>query len=128
MDTATKKIEVPDTRVLPEYSSLGLDSSNPWILLLVISISVLIVSISFNVFLIRKNETLRNQRTQQLNVASQVERSETMAKSMVEEVARYSLTHPDVRDILVRYGVTINIVPPSGADNPPPVPSPFQKK
>jgi hypothetical protein len=130
MDQTTSIKEVPDTTILPEYNSFANESKNPWTLLLIIAVSILAVSVSFNIYLLRQNDSILTQRAQQNEVSMQFERYKKEVQIMVQDVAQFSLQHPEVRDILGKYGVTITQAPPpaSNETTPPPVPSPFPKK
>ncbi len=102
--------------VSPEPSPL----ENLWKAVLVLACCGLFASLSFNVFLLKQKRGLILQREQfeeQVNSAQQMQNA---VSNLVQEVAVFSLQHPDVRPILTRYGVTINFVPAPGTS---PIPS-----
>ncbi len=95
-------------------------SESIWTAILVLASALLIASISFNIFVLKQNRILSFQRSQLNDQYSTMQQTENIVKAMVQDVATFSVQHPDVRPILQKYGVTINFVAPQ----PPPVPPP----
>ncbi len=102
---------------------------NLWKVVVVIAFAVLLASVSFNAFLMKENGVLMFQKTQIYNQIQAVQQVNGVVSNLVQDVAAFSLQHPDVRPILQKYGVTINFVPapPPVQKAPPPIPTPDKR-
>jgi len=103
-----------------------------WKWLLILGFAGLLVSVSFNFFLLNQQRVVKHQYDQQkdqLNYQTEQIRLAQQAKgglqALVQDVVNFSNKHPEVRDILARHGVKFVDPPPPGRpSNPPPVPPP----
>ena len=87
------------------------NSGSQWRILLVISTACLIASLSFNVFIFKQNRTLMQQRQQQTLQLQQVQQADAIIRSIVQDVANFSVQYPEVRGILSKYGINVNVQP-----------------
>lgn len=116
----------PDTTVLNSLQEPVDGTSNNSVLTLVLALSMLAMSISFNCYLMKLNTALTTERANQLRAVSQGEQMENSVKSMLNDLGPYVLQHPEVRDILSKYGISVVVKPPP--TTVPPIPPPFPKR
>lgn len=84
-------------------------------LILILSVSALIGLLSFSAFLYKSNSALKTQRKQQLEQVQRVQQTETLLQSMLQDVANFSTTYPELRSILGKYGFSVQVAQPAGA-------------
>jgi hypothetical protein len=101
---------------LPVTSSSPPDVQSTLVhLFLILSLSALIGLLSFSAFLYKSNSTLKTQRNQQLEQVQRVQQTETLLQSMLQDVANFSTTYPELRAILGKYGFSVQVAaPPPG--------------
>ncbi|NUN94165.1 MAG: hypothetical protein HUU04_10360 [Verrucomicrobiae bacterium] len=86
--------------------------ASQWKLLLTLSVAGLLASASLNVFLLKQNRMLTFQRKQQQEQFARTRQMETALRSLVQDVASFSLQYPEARGILSKYGIQVNPAPP----------------
>jgi hypothetical protein len=85
-------------------------------LFLILSVSALIGLLSFSAFLYKSNSILKTQRNQQLEQVQRVQQTEGLLQSMLQDVANFSATYPELRTILGKYGFSVQVAQPAATE------------
>ena len=72
---------------------------------------MLVLSLSLNIFIFKHNRILEPQRNQQQDQVKQLQKTEAILNSLLQDVANFSVQHPEVRTILAKYGIRIQVAP-----------------
>ena len=106
----------------------------PWKLLFVLSLAGLFTSVSFNISLIKQNNKFKADWTQLDAQIQDLQQKENIVNSLFKDIGEFGIQHPDIRSILSKYGINMNLElapppplsPPAGTSltQPPPVPKP----
>lgn len=94
-----------------------------WRMMLIVAAAGLLASFSFNIYLIKQNHLLMNQRSQLKEQIQQTQLLIGTLRTLVEDIARFSLQYPDARDILLKYGLKVNVTGPASPVPPATVPA-----
>ncbi len=131
--TISESFKSGESQETAERPDQGRDpGQSQWKWLLILGFAGLLVSVSFNFFLLNQQRVLKRQYDQQkdqLNYQTEQIRLAQQAKgglqALVQDAVNFSGQHPEVCDILVRHGVKfVDSPPPAPRSKPPPVPPP----
>jgi hypothetical protein len=114
----------------PAGNSLASDSSAAnWLLIPVLLVAGFFTSLSFNIYLIRQNDSLSQQRKLQLETSRQADRLEAELKNLVNELGIFSTQHPSVLQVIKKYPNIVIVPPDQIGQQPqtPPIPLPPQE-
>jgi hypothetical protein len=110
----------PEAKPLPE----PLAQLYRWFL--TVGACVLVLSLSFNAFVLKQNRNLSFNISHQQNLLKQHQIQRAQVLQILQIINQYAQTHPEARAILAKYRVEIG--PPPSPATPPPVslPAPVQ--
>ena len=95
-----------------------------WKLMWFMIIACLLLSVSCNIYFLKQNRILFFQKKQQMAQLNQLEQAKANLLSLLQDVGNFGAKDPEVLQLLMKYGVNINFVPPPAATTPPPIPTP----
>src|SRR5438105_3603794 len=101
----------PLSQPAPASPSSGKDEHPELKLICFIIAVMLIFSLSLNVFLFKNNRILEPQRNQQSEQVKRLQQTEAILNTLLQDVANFSIQHPEVKTILSKYGIHVQVAP-----------------